>query len=85
MRLFINNMNFKLIGKILMILAVLFSIGYFISGTLFTPAYAPPEIMRENAARKAQEAIIILSSIGIIFVAGIASFLYGKKSPEKKQ
>lgn len=76
-------MKLKLIGKILIGLAVLFFVGYFILGTLFTPVYAPPEMMRQAAARKAQEVMIILSSIGILFVAGIVSFLYGKKSEKK--
>ena len=72
-------MKFKLIGKVLMALAVLFFFGYFVLGTLFTPMYAPLDVMQESAARRGQEVLIILSSIGIMFVAGIVSFIYGKK------
>ncbi|RLE39367.1 hypothetical protein DRJ17_01440 [Candidatus Woesearchaeota archaeon] len=54
-------------------------IFYFFIGALFTPIYAPPDIIASESARRAREAMLVLSSVGILIVGGIVSLIIGKK------
>lgn len=80
--------SWKKISILCFVLAGLIFIFYFFIGALFTPIYAPPDVMARESARRAREAMLVLSSIGILVVGGIVSFIVGKKQekavPSKK-
>ena len=83
--------NWKKISFSLFILGILgLLLSLFYSLIQMTAMYAPPDMMAAQNAKNGQEFLLIVASLGIIFLSSLVSFMYGKRqekslSPPEEQ